>query len=397
MIKTVNLNSETFTRWVEDIITVDELKKLLQKGVPLRVKYGIDVTSPDLHLGHASFLWKLRSLQEAGHKAVIILGDVTTRIGDPTGRTKTRPTLTQDKISRNIVSIRKQIRGILLTDRKVLELRKSSEWYSRMKATDFLDVISHITHARLIGRDMFQKRLKDGEEIFIHELIYPVLQGYDSVALKSDLTIIGSDQLFNEHMGRFLQGKFGQVPQSIVTLKIIPGTDGREKMSKSLGNSINLADTPEEKFGKVMSIKDNLILDYLEACTDISMSEVERSRKKFKEGANPMGLKLFLAEAIVRRYHGEKISRREKERFLNLFSKKQLTDIPIMYIKVGKQNLLELLGKLHLVSSKSEARRLLGQGAVEVDGRVVREPLHEVKDNSVIKVGKRRFVKIKSL
>jgi tyrosyl-tRNA synthetase len=231
-IKTLTLHSDIFTRGVDDIITKDELAKLLASKKQLRIKHGIDATAPDLHIGHAVTLWKMRELQEQGHKAVIILGEFTTRIGDPSGRSSARPILPPEVIRKNVASIRKQVERIVLTDRSVYEVRKNSEWFGKMKTAEFLNLLTMLTHSRLIERDMFQERIKSGKEIVASELVYPVLQGYDSVMIKDDITINGSDQLVNEHMGRLFQEKFRQAPQVIVALKLLPGLDGGAKMSK---------------------------------------------------------------------------------------------------------------------------------------------------------------------
>jgi len=238
--KELTLDLEIFTRVVEDIITREELAERLKGGKQLRVKLGIDGTAPELHLGHAVNLWKLRALQEAGHKAVIVLGDFTTQIGDPTGMSQTRPILGPAVIKKNIAGIKKQAEQILLTDPSLLEFRKNSEWFGKMKTAEFLNLLTMVTHARLIQRDMFQQRMREGKEITMSEILYPILQGYDSVMIESDFTIIGSDQLFNEHMGRFFKERFGQKLQVIMTVKLVPGISGGEKMSKSIRNYIAL-------------------------------------------------------------------------------------------------------------------------------------------------------------
>lgn len=390
------INSDLFQRGVETIITAAELSSLFVAGRSLRIKHGIDATSPDLHIGHATVLWKLRALQEAGHKAVILLGDTTTQIGDPTGKSKTRPVLSPSAIQKNIRSIEKQIRDILLTDKKVFELRKNSEWYGRMKTPEFLRLLSLVTHARLVERDMFQERVRKHSEIFMHELLYPVLQGYDSVMLRSDFTIIGSDQLFNEHMGRFLQEKFGQRPQVIVALKLLPGLDGREKMSKSLGNHIGLLDSPKDKFGKTMSIPDSLIVPYFEAYTDVLLDEVRHIASSLDRGENPMQAKLVLAEAVVRRYHGNVVARRAREEFLSLFSRREKSAISAVRLPHGTYDLAGFLVRSGAVASKSEARRLIRGRAVEIDGVIVAD-LHEkvrISRGTTFRVGKKKFFRI---
>lgn len=395
--KELTLNSEIFTRVVEDVITREELTERLKGKKQLRVKLGIDATAPELHIGHAVNLWKIRALQEAGHKAVIVLGDFTTQIGDPTGKSQTRPILAPAVIKKNIVAIKKQVEQILLTSPDVLEFRKNSEWFGKMKTSEFLNLLTFVTHAQLIQRDMFQQRIKEGKEITMSEILYPILQGYDSVVIKSDLTIIGSDQLFNEHMGRFFQERFGQKPQVIMTHKLVPGLSGGEKMSKSLGNYIALNDSPKDKFGKTMRVLDSLIPLYMEAYTDMSLSEIERVKEGLARDENPMEAKMVLATALVRRYHGDAAARREKEAFVSVFSKGDMPEeIPKVAVKEGVWNIVDLLVAAGLAPSKSEARRLIAQGAVEIDGESVKEIKEvSIKRGSVVRVGKRRFVRVK--
>ncbi len=394
--KKLAVTSEIFTRGVEDIISVEELEGLLGKDKQIRVKHGIDATAPLLHIGHAVSLWKLRALQEAGHKAVILLGDVTTQVGDPTGKHKTRPVLSKKEIDGNIKVLKKQVESILLTTPRVYEFHKSSEWYSKITVPEFLKIMATMTHARLIERDMFRARVENNLEIYMHELIYPLLQGYDSVMLRSDLTVIGSDQLFNEHVGRMLQEKSGQSPQVIVSIKILPGLDGREKMSKSEGNFIALTDTPRDKFGKAMRVLDSLIIPYLEGYTDTPQEEIQKLHSHIKAGENPMQTKLIFAEQLVQRYHGQKIAKAERARFLNIFSKKDITDVPERHLPEGEYDVITLLVSLELVPSKSEARRLVSQRAVEINQKTITDSKEviQVKKGTVLKVGKKRFVKI---
>ncbi len=396
--KEFTINSEIFTRVVEDIITREELAERLKSRKLLRVKLGIDATAPDLHIGHAVNLWKIRSLQEAGHKAVIVLGDFTTQIGDPTGKSQTRPVLAPAVIKKNIAALKKQVEGILLTSPRVYEVRKNSEWFGKMKTAEFLNLLSIVTHAQLIQRDMFQQRIKEGKEITMSEVLYPILQGYDSVMIKSDLTIIGSDQLFNEHMGRFFQGRFGQRPQAIMTHKLIPGLSGGEKMSKSLGNYIALNDSPKDKFGKAMRVLDSLIVSYLEAYTNIPMLEVDHIREDMERGKNPMEAKFMLAVALVARYHGAATARREKEEFIKVFSHGDAPDVmKEISLKEGIWGVVDLLIAAYMAPSKSEARRLIEQGAVEINGTNLRaqEKQIHIKKGSIIRVGRRRFVRVR--
>ena len=393
----VTLTSEIFTRTAEDIIIREELDERLKSKKPLRIKLGIDATAPDLHIGHAVNLWKIRALQEAGHKAVIVLGDFTTQIGDPTGKSHTRPVLAPAVIKRNIIAIKKQVEMILLTSPRVYEVRKNSEWFGKMKTADFLNLLTTVTHAQLIQRDMFQERIKEGKEITMSEILYPILQGYDSVMIKSDLTIIGSDQLFNEHMGRFFQERFNQRPQVIMTHKLLPGLSGGEKMSKSLGNYIGLNDSPKDKFGKTMRVLDSLIVPYCEAYTDIPLREIEHTKEDLKRGENPMKAKLILAESLVRRYHGAVIATRAKEEFMNVFSRGNIPEtMKEVVLRKGTWNAIDLLVSAGFTASKSEARRLLEQGAVEIDGKIIEKEGGQVVigQGSIIRMGKRRFARV---
>jgi len=395
--KIFTLESEVFTRGVERIIGQDALKTALREGKKLKIKLGIDVTAPVLHIGHAATLWKLREFQGAGHKVQILLGDFTTRIGDPTGRSKTRPVIAEKEIKENARRIRSQVLKILHPQKRLLEIRRNSEWYGKMRITDFLKILSLVTHARLIERDMFKERIRKGEEIYMHELIYPVLQGYDSLMLKSDCTVVGSDQLFNESMGRFIQEKFKSVPQAIVTLTLLPGLDGGEKMSKSAGNYIALLDAPREKFGKAMSLSDNLIFDYLMMYTDVSQADIAKWKERTRRGGNPMQAKLYFAEALVRRYHGSSTARKEREYFLSLFSKKEIPDsVPTLSLPEGEYDALTLVMKAGAAASKSEARRLIGQRAVQINGRVFVSPRESVliQQGSIIRIGKKKIFKV---
>ena len=390
-------NSEIFSRAVEGITTLEDLKEKLKSGKKLRIKFGVDVTASTLHIGNAVNLWKMRSLQEYGHKVIFLIGDFTTKIGDPTGRLEVRRATGEKNVNQWAKNFIKQIGKILLTDQKTFEVRRNSEWFGRMKSEKLLELMSLFTHAQVIEREMFQRRLKEGKEIRLPELIYPVLQGYDSVMLESDLTVIGSDQLFNEGVGRFLQQKFGQRPQVIVTTTITPGLDGGVKMSKSLGNYIGLEDAPTDKFGKAMRLRDALISLYLKVYTETPLEKIVEMEERLRKGGNPMEAKLFFAEELVARYHGRKLARKEKERFLSVFSKKKLPeDMPTIKVRSSREDVLEFLMRADLAPSKTEARRLLKQGAIKVNG-VPQHPalrLVELKTGSVIQVGKRKFVKL---
>src|SRR3989344_5937821 len=265
---------KAFSRTTDEVLSLDEWKFLLSSGRQLRIKYGVDVTAPFLHIGHAVNLWLMRYLQECGHKVGFLIGDFTTRIGDPTGKSEARKEIPQKDIEKNAKDFIKQAGTVLLTKPAVFEIRRNSEWFGKMRVEEFIKLLAQTTHAKLIQRDMFQKRIAQNQEIHMHEMVYPILQGYDSYMLKSDLTIVGSDQLFNELMGRFYQERMGQAPQVVATTKITPGLDGVEKQSKSLGNYIALSDAPQEKFGKIMSMPDTLIGPYLVIYTEIPLEEI---------------------------------------------------------------------------------------------------------------------------
>ncbi|HEV8190080.1 MAG TPA: tyrosine--tRNA ligase, partial [Ktedonobacterales bacterium] len=260
-----------FTRTTDEIFSLREFKVLLDSRRSLRIKYGVDVTAPHLHIGHAVNLWMMRHLQDLGHRVIFLIGDFTTRVGDPTGKSVLRPVIPAEEIAANAERFIEQARMVLrFDDPGLLEIRHNAEWYDAMPAAELLRLTAHVTHARLISRDMFQQRIADGDDIHVHELLYPVLQAYDSVMLESDLTIVGSDQLFNEMLARSFQERFGQRPQVVITTKITPGIDGKAKQSKSLGNYIGLGHSPREKCGRAMSIPDDLILPYLSVYTEVS-------------------------------------------------------------------------------------------------------------------------------
>lgn len=385
-----------FERTTEQFFSRDELRDKLKSGKKLRIKYGVDVTAPTLHIGHAVNLWLMRYLQDKGHKVVFLIGDFTTRIGDPTGRSETRPVISREEIDQNAAKFVEQAKMVLrFDDPKLLEIRRNSEWYDKMPLQEMMNLLAMVTHARLISRDMFQLRIAEGKEIHMHELIYPVLQGYDSVMVQSDLTIIGSDQMFNEMMGRFFQEKRGQKPQSVVTTTITPGTDGRHKQSKSLGNYIGLAHSPRDKFGRVMSIPDDLIDAYLRVYTDIPLSEIDRWAED--KDLSPRDLKMKLAYAIVGRYHGHEAAVTERDWFVNTFSKGQVPeDIPVLGVYEPRMTVLELVGLARKGKSKSDNRRLIKQGAIEINGEKLTQaddPL-VVKTGDILKVGKRSWYRI---
>lgn len=390
--------AQFFERNIDECVTRPELEAKLKSGRQLIIKIGIDPTSPLLHLGHAVNLWKMRELQELGHKVVFLIGDFTCLIGDPTGRTKARPVLSREEIEKNAKDYQKQAEMILLKDPKVFEVRRNSEWYRKMPLEFFLSLLAMITHQKLIQREMFQKRIKAGEEIYMHEILYPILQSYDSVMLKSDVTVIGSDQLFNEMIGRFYQERFSQTPQSIVTTVITPGIDGIEKMSKSLGNYIALLDSAEDKFGKIMSIPDNLIPMYMKVYTKIPLKEVDEFGNKLERSLiNPRDAKLRLAFEVVKLYHGEKAAGKAQEEFTKVFAEKQKpSEVGTKKLEIRNWKLVDLLVETGLAKSKGEARRLIIQGGVKVDDVKKTDPneIIEIKKETIVQVGPRHFLKV---
>lgn len=388
---------EEFKRNIEVIYTEGEFLKKVSGKKKLRIKYGVDVTSPFLHLGNAVNLWKMRELQEIGHKVIFLIGDFTTKIGDPTDRIRTRPELPNRDILKNTKEFIRQVKKVLLTKSSVFEVQRNSQWYGKMKLEEFLGLLRMVTHAHLIERDMFQERIRTHHEIYMHELVYPILQGYDSVMLKADVTIVGTDQLFNEMMGRFFQEKFGQDPQVIITTRITPGIDGKEKQSKSLGNYIALDDTPRDKFGKTMSIPDELIIPYLEAYTTVADSKIRLIQNGLAlKKENPRDAKMFLAEKVVERYHGARIAAKEKEYFQKTFSEKEINgeNLPTKKMPHQTYTLIDLVSQFGF--SKSEARRLILGGAVEIDGAIH----HDIRSSvvaaggMVVRIGKKIVMRI---
>jgi len=397
-IKTINEVIDSFARTTEEIFSLEELKKILTSGRQLRMKFGVDVTAPDLHIGHAVNLWMYRKLQELGHKIIFLIGDFTTQIGDPTGKSKARPIIPLNEIQKNADAFVKQALTVLRDDPDLVEIRKNSEWYDKMSSKELLSLLSMVTHERLIARDMFQKRMREGKEIYESELIYPILQGYDSKMLKDDITIVGSDQLYNEMMGRFFQEKFGQTQQVIITTKITHGIDGKEKQSKSLGNYIGLAHSPREKFGRLMSIPDNLVIEYFKVYTEVPLERIAEMERVFQ--SDPMRFKLLLAQEIVKRYHGEKIAEEELQWFKRTFSERQIPEnIPVVSMGNQSASTFEILRKCFTPQEKTnnEIRRLIEQNAVEIDGQTVKNFRKEIllpPQGVKLKVGKRNWFKV---
>lgn len=389
---------ERLRRTTDTIIGETDLIERLASGRPLRIKYGVDCTAPDLHLGHAVNLWMMRYLQDLGHRVVFLLGDLTTRIGDPTGRSETRPVLTPAGIDANAASFLDQISLVLRTDPAVFEVRRNSEWYDAMDVATLLGLFSQVTQAQLMARDMFRERVAAGREIALHELTYPVLQGYDSFALDSDLTIVGSDQLFNEQLGRHFQQRLGAEPQVVITTTITPGIDGGAKQSKSLKNYIALTDTPKDKFGKLMSLPDSLIAEYARVYTELPLEQVAAMGEAAEHGGPPArDAKLRLASAVVTRYHGANSAKAERAAFIDLFTHRgEPTDLPEVLVDSANPTVLQLLRAARPQDSNSELRRLIKQGAASVDNRKALSPEQTVSltDPITLRSGPHTFHRI---
>lgn len=394
----MNKIDEILTRGVEEAIVKEDLEKALKSGRKLRVKLGIDPTAPDIHLGHTVALKKLKQFQDAGHQVVLIVGDFTATIGDPSGRNELRKPLTRDDVHGYMKNYENEIGKVI--DLKKTEIRYNSEWYDRLGSVFLFELSSKITVTRALERDDFQNRLNNDQDISLLEVLYPLFQGYDSVEVKADIEIGGTDQKFNLLMGRKIQKRYGQKPQNIMTVPLIEGLDGVRKMSKSYDNYIGIKDEPNIMFGKVMSIPDSLIVKYFKLLTDVSIDEIEKMAKELKVSGkvNPKDLKVKLAKEIVTEYHNKKAAEEAEQAFSKVFVKNEMPD-EITEVAVLDKNwpLAELMHFSALAPSKTEAKRLIEQGGVRVDGAVIgdREATIRPRNDSVIQVGKRKFIKIK--
>ncbi len=388
-------------RGVEEILLEKELLERLESGRPLRVKAGFDPTAPDLHLGHTVLLNKLKQFQDLGHEAIFLIGDFTGMIGDPTGKNQTRKPLSRDEVIENARTYEEQIYKILDPERTLIMF--NSSWMNAMSAADLIQLAAKFTVARMLERDDFSKRYQSGQAIAIHEFLYPLIQGYDSVALKADVELGGTDQKFNLLVGRQLQESHGQKPQVVMTLPILEGLDGVQKMSKSLGNYIGIAEPPDEMFGKIMSISDELMWRYFELLSFRPMEEVEAFRKACGEGANPRDYKVKLALEIVTRFHGAEAAQKALENFEARFKQGILPeDLPLQRLPSPDPEgyaIANLLKDAGLVKSTSEALRMIKQGAVRIDGERVSDPklVLPPDETHIFQVGKRKFAKVKIL
>ncbi|MGH2575791.1 MAG: tyrosine--tRNA ligase [Ignavibacteria bacterium] len=385
-----------------EIIPEEELEKKLLKSyknkTPLVVKLGCDPSRPDLHIGHSIVLQKLRDFQDLGHKIILIIGDFTAMIGDPSGKNKTRPTLNLEETRKYGKSYYEQASKIL--SEKNLEIKYNSEWLNKMSFSDVIKLSSNYTVARILERDDFEIRMEKDEPISMHELLYPLSQAMDSVAIKSDVELGGTDQKFNLLVGRDIQTAYGQEPQVIITTELLEGTDGVEKMSKSLNNAICFNDSPKEIFGKTMSIPDSLIFKYYKLFTNIKSDELIKIKKELDDIAkNPRNLKVKLAYELVKKYYDEESAEAAEDEFETIFVKKEIPD-DIKEFNISNKNhinIIDLLIMTKLVESKGEARRLIQQGGVTIDGKKVLDQLEvlSLDKDLVLKVGKRKFLKIK--
>ena len=382
---------EILSRGVEEIIEKESLIKKLKSGKKLRIKHGIDPTGPKIHIGRASQLWKLRAFQELGHQVVLIIGDFTAQIGDASDKQTKRKALSKKEVKANMKDYAKQIGKIL--DMKKVELRYNSEWLGKMEIKDLLDLKMNFTAQQMIQRRNFKERWDKGKPIGLHELDYPLFQGYDSMAIKADVEVGGFDQLFNLKTGRVVQKIFKQPSQDILILKMLDGLDGR-KMSTSWGNVINIIDNPKEMYGKIMSMKDELIEDYFKLCTKLSLDEI----KKIQKDLNPRDAKAKLAKEIVKIYYDEKTAKKAEKEFNRIFKERKTpSKIPVFKTSKKIYPILDLLFDSKLALSKSEAKRLIKSGGVSINGVKVKNWQERIKieGEKIIKVGKRKFIKIK--
>jgi tyrosyl-tRNA synthetase len=384
-------------RGADEILIEKDLEQKLAEGRPLRIKAGFDPTAPDLHLGHTVLINKLRQFQDLGHEAIFLIGDFTGMIGDPTGKNVTRKPLTPDEVAENARTYQEQIFKILDPERTRIEF--NSRWFGPMKAAELVQLASRHTVARMLERDDFSKRYAAGQPIAIHEFLYPLVQGYDSVALEADVELGGTDQKFNLLVGRQLQEQFGQKPQVVLTMPLLEGLDGVQKMSKSLGNYIGITELPDDMFGKVMSVSDDLMWRYFELLSLRPASEIVALRERVAAGANPRDAKFELGEELVARFHGHAAARSAREAFVARFQKGAMPeDIPDLEVESvdGCIGLAALLKAAGLTPSTSEALRMLKQGAVRIDGERVADRSLELTAGSthVYQVGKRRFARV---
>ena len=385
-------------RGSDEILTESDLKKKLESGKQLVVKAGFDPTAPDLHLGHTVLLNKLRHFQDLGHKVIFLIGDFTGRIGDPSGTNKTRPTLDAKDLVQNAKTYEKQVFKILKKD--LTDVRFNSEWCEKLGADGLIELASKYNVARMLERDDFNKRFSSNKSIAIHEFLYPLVQGYDSVALEADVECGGTDQKFNLLVGRELQRDYDQEPQVVITVPILEGLDGAKKMSKSLNNFVGIDEEPNEMFGKIMSISDDLMWRWFELLSFISEIEINDLKKQMEHGKNPRDIKFVLAEELVDRFHEDGDGEKCREAFLNRFQKGNMPDeIELTEVKIEKDTILlvNLLKDTNMITSISEGNRLIKQGGIKINSKKVEDSKLEISKGTedIYQVGKRKFLKIK--
>jgi len=384
-------------RGAQEILIEEELIKKLNTNKPLRIKAGFDPTAPDLHLGHTVLMNKLKQFQDLGHQVLFLIGDFTGMIGDPTGKNITRKPLTREQVLENAQTYQQQVGKIL--DLNKTDICFNSQWMDKLSSSDLIQLAATHTVARMLERDDFSKRYAHNQPIAIHEFLYPLVQGYDSVALKSDVELGGTDQKFNLLVGRELQKHFGQTPQIVLTMPLLEGTDGINKMSKSLGNSIGISESPIEMFGKIMSISDTLMWRYLELLSFKALSDIEGLKKAALEGKNPRDIKIDLAKELIARFHDQNAAELAHQDFIQRFSQNQLPDdVPEITINApqGFLKIANLLKEAGLVATTSEAMRQISQGAVKINGEKITDKQLQINVGSqeVYQVGKRHFAKV---
>lgn len=383
------------TRGVVDVIQKEELVKKLKAGKQLRIKLGIDPSGADLHIGHMVVIKKLKEFQDLGHQIILLFGNFTGQIGDPTGKMETRKAKTKEQLEENAKKYLKQASFFLDVDK--IEVRWNADWLEKLNFADVVQLASTFTVSQMMERDMFQERHAKNMPISVHEFFYPLMQGYDSVALEADLELGGTDQTFNMLAGRTIQKAYGKPQQDILTVPILEGIDGVKKMGKSEDNYIAVDDEPKEMFGKIMSIPDELITKYFELATNVPLDEIKKIEKAIKGGENPMIYKKLVAKEIIKIYHDEKAADMAEEQFKKVFSENKLPDdIEVRTIKTDKINIIELMSSNDLASSKSEARRLIEQGAVKINEEKIDDVDMQVDltNETLIQVGKRKFLKV---
>jgi tyrosyl-tRNA synthetase len=382
---------------VSEVISEEEILKKLRKKKKLRIKLGIDPSAPEIHLGISVVLRKLRAFQDLGHTAVLVVGDFTGMIGDPSGVSKTRPKLTRQQVRKNMARYKTQIFKIL--DSQKCEFTYNSKWLGALSMYDFIELSAKYTVARILERDDFEQRLKQGLPVYMHEIIYPLCQGYDSVAIEADIELGGTDQRFNLLVGRELMREFNMEPQAVMMLPILEGIDGVRKMSKSFDNYISITASPKEMFGRVMSIPDELIIKYFELTTDAFPHKIEEYKMALHEGTiNPRDAKFDLATTLVRMYHSVKAAQKAADQFTHVFSERELPkDIVTYRCNSKKINIIDLLVTAGLMGSRGEAKRKIREGAIDIDGKKVDDIHHEVelKKPVIVRAGKHKFLKVK--